>query len=1546
MKKLTLFLVFWIAAIVTTASADIIDAPHNGTNGIVCSDCHTYSVWWQFSPTSQSPAPHSHTDIVDSICTRCHRDGGSALSVNSHSSQGMGNMHRTELGDWSTACTDCHDPHIQAQLYWLGTEDADLLLVTGTIVASSLHAVLNPDGSGTTTFQYTSIVAKDGWSDTALWSAKTGIGRGMILVVSRENGENTFEITNVDAGTSEITVQGIINGSFDGANFGITYGQLIKSNINSVDIKFFDPKNGDFVDTANNHGLCQVCHTQTNHFKKDDADPASDHQSAIDGNNKVGAEANCIMCHMHNRGFGPGSDSGQHKSHLAGGMLCTSCHAQGIPDPLTSTLCDACHQDGAGGSPNATDYRANWDNEAYKLSCDGCHNGRAFIDTLVMATNGHERLVGEGWIRNYPCTYCHNHTVNSDGTLTDYHVNGQVDVAIDPQWSIVGQSAPSYDPSTEVCSNTYCHSDGTAITPEMRAYAWTGGHRACNSCHGHSPEEAGTCNSCHADGRVLTPDQEWMSAMPMYTNGGAGTDRANSHMRHLFTGYSCDQCHDLTVVGGCLDCHGSTVPSGIMTETQHINGAYHVNRQKNVSFKGGGSYNPATKTCSNTACHTGGTDPVWGDSVGGAVICFGCHLTTNADQDDFGGFNGIRAQINIAQWQTTGHGRPTAAGNYPKTGNPPANFPANGCWYCHDNKVLHRDASNPYRLKKHQSYSARFDKECVYCHMLGQDTECLGCHNDSESLSPQLADITTPEDHTSFVDGQTSCVTVCHPDDDSRHKTGAGLWTLEEKIDVRNSYVMMGVCLVCHDDDSGGQCTTCHATPPDDPATPDVDESLKYAKGYDPGLPGTGRITAISKASSVHFGHKHYSAYETDGIWKGGKFCWDCHDPHGDSNIHMIQDQVATQTEGTFGQPITRAEVVFTDSATGLDYAKSSAPYNGICNVCHSATAGQHYNSEGGDSHNAGRKCTMCHEHRFTDSHASGQNCDTCHGNKPVPRHSAFGQPRECLKCHAGTIGKRMDIVGQFNANSHHVQGVELTNKHCYACHWEATELGLINTDHHEGYNNKTDVSIKNAKVDLVIWKAGQRPTVYDNDGLNNDDTAITFLPSDMAVSLAAERQQISNVTQHCLGCHSDQNNNTDVFNDCRVPRQYAWDGSSIAARYKDIGTTTWGKYTGTAAAAKKNIVKAFSGHGNAVNNGGGWSTTTGVDGAIPNTRAGSYNVECFDCHSSHGSKVSGISSSYTTFNGTHNGANLKETQAGKGGYAVTYKATANLNPAAVNFYNAGAGQCFDCHETENKTGTPWGYSQTFGATAPIVGYKDNLRFSGTNPQTQSTYAYRSGRSTLGGHLHASSDLTNPAMGTINGLCAACHDPHGVTPTLGADMANAVPMLKGTWLTSPYLEDRPNTRKGSRGYRKGDFWWKTDRNTFNNGTINETEEQFAGLCLQCHPKDNLTDGINKNTAFRSLDRVHETVKGWGNNAEHRFPCSKCHQPHASGLPRLMQTNCLNYTHRNNVVSGGTYGSRNSNRYPRSNNTSWSCHESGAAGGGSWSQQLWNNVTPW
>ena len=521
---------------------------------------------------------------------------------------------------------------------------------------------------------------------------------------------------------------------------------------------------------------------------------------------------------------------------------------------------------------------------------------------------------------------------------------------------------------------------------------------------------------------------------------------------------------------------------------------------------------------------------------------------------------------------------------------------------------------------------------------------------------------------------------------------------------------------------------------------------------------------------------------------------------------------------------------------------------------------------------------------------------------------AGIASAQECLECH-----KETDKA--FSSSSHHVQGVKVTSAHCFACHWEAAADGTTSKKYHQK---------KRDRIDLVIWKDGARPEKYIPG-----KTALLFAPS--AISGKAERKELSKITLHCLGCHSDSSNDISPFGDGKSPRQYAWDGQSVESRYANRGTVTWGKYSTSTTNRKSSLRKAFSAHGNAAGNQGGWSPSYGYDGIIPITRGGSSakNIECFDCHNSHGSSVAGITSSYDSFEGNRNGALLKDTTVAKSGYRIGYTPSANDNTSANNPYNPGAGLCFDCHETPEAGVTPWGYKSTFGATAPVIGYKDTLRFGTGNKGSTARYNDRQSRSVIvSSHLKAGKFLSYSAHGQISGLCTPCHDPHGVSRTLDEKMVYAVPLLKGAWLTSPYREDGPpaaapgksgpekqegNSSQGI-AWQKGDYSftnreananfgvagggaprepmsragmkYNVDRNTFGaNGRITEDADSFAGLCLKCHKKESLS-GDNR------IGKIHRTVKGWGNNKEHSFPCSKCHQAHNSGLPRLMQTNCF------------------------------------------------------
>jgi hypothetical protein len=602
---------------------------------------------------------------------------------------------------------------------------------------------------------------------------------------------------------------------------------------------------------------------------------------------------------------------------------------------------------------------------------------------------------------------------------------------------------------------------------------------------------------------------------------------------------------------------------------------------------------------------------------------------------------------------------------------------------------------------------------------------------------------------------------------------------------------------------------------------------------------------------------------------------------------------------------------------------------------------------------------------------------------------------------------------------SHHIQGIPVTDTQCYQCHWEANSDGTVNLTYH-------DMRVSGAPVNLVIQGALARPTIY-----NEGTTGITYTANNT-------RTEIAKINSHCLSCHNTANDTYVPFGDGKTPKQYAWDGKSVDERYSDATTTRWGKYnpaTYPRVTPKYNQTKAYSAHGRADLNQRGWNTTE----TWPDTsgNAATSRVLCYDCHNSHGSSVTGTTTSYAS--ATNNGGLLKDTKASRSGYAMNYKPAAGGSAATKDAYNPGAGLCFNCHENTNTTSMPWTYNNTFGASQDIRGYFDTPYFSAPgagalNFGSSQRYAYKSGTN-KGGHFGKSSNMSTTPTKPINGLCTPCHDPHGVSTTI-ASRNYALPLLKGTWMTSPYKEDvAPATTNEKRGggdqpspenpnpYAGGSNpLYHLDQNTFgpetyppqgvgvrpgssgttsikwdfaNNTRVAESPALFGGLCLNCHTQASIApNAAGAAPAWKSMARIHNSVKGWGstgtgnaNNAAHSYACAKCHTVHNSKIPRLMVTNCLNYSHRGQAVGpvaapakfsarsnhgqggGGGFasggGGIRDSRAPDGDQDAgflgaWffgstasptgyrTCHDVGTAGGtaGYPANQLWNTITPW
>lgn len=420
---------FGLLSGITTVSASVIDAPHNETNHILCGDCHTYSLWWKYSPAGSRS---DYTLIANSVCDKCHGPGQYAPNKLSHSFETMAEMHKAKNGDWQTKCVDCHDPHLQGQLDW---EVLDPSLIPNVSLATGKRApaaVTYDAGTNTSTFDYIDADAQSGWLDPALWSAKSGNTRGLILVIEDANGSMTFEVNSAiesvaiihgtQPGAGTIEVQGELPATFaDGATFALIYGQLLRQKITTPNgserpVKFFDPNityssgiTGGPADSVNTppEGICQVCHYYTRYYNYDRQQPDSNDPLYPDGARVPAMSHNvnstCNSCHGTDKGFKP--INADHTFMTSGETSCANCHSASddfVVDTHNGT-CSHCHDMVAGppillGSVS-TGTTGKWPSTPHNAgNCYDCHdtNGPGPDDITGDFTNHPKAMDSDG----------------------------------------------------------------------------------------------------------------------------------------------------------------------------------------------------------------------------------------------------------------------------------------------------------------------------------------------------------------------------------------------------------------------------------------------------------------------------------------------------------------------------------------------------------------------------------------------------------------------------------------------------------------------------------------------------------------------------------------------------------------------------------------------------------------------------------------------------------------------------------------------------------------------------------------------------------------------------------------------------------------------------------------------------------------------------------------------------------------------------------------------------------------------------------------------
>jgi hypothetical protein len=347
-----------------------------------------------------------------------------------------------------------------------------------------------------------------------------------------------------------------------------------------------------------------------------------------------------------------------------------------------------------------------------------------------------------------------------------------------------------------------------------------------------------------------------------------------------------------------------------------------------------------------------------------------------------------------------------------------ANSDGSPCNGCHDYLYDAGDAGESGWIANGTAFAnIALHMDGAFTPIGGGGGDCTGCH-------VQSADVDNfASDGTKAMISDTEWTARGHGGTILETNKGAGVacWWCHDKNESEhfnamagtiNPFRLKGKQAGIDNSLSGGDewnyaCLICHSA--DESGSYDAGESDFTAIDRTAGAD----MAARTKIDKWHFGAAHdQSGTNND---KGGQFCWDCHDPHGDaSNILMIQRHAVRDHDGLTGHPgvlsnltgggppVGNAIVFTVNSATTAvgSWAMNTTDGGGatfdqgLCNACHTNSASnpkmEHYYRTGSDDHNNAATCRSCHKHSkdsTNDGNAfkgegesgGGESCETCH---------------------------------------------------------------------------------------------------------------------------------------------------------------------------------------------------------------------------------------------------------------------------------------------------------------------------------------------------------------------------------------------------------------------------------------------------------------------------------------------------------------------------------------------------------------------------------------
>ena len=802
---------------------------------------------------------------------------------------------------------------------------------------------------------------------------------------------------------------------------------------------------------------------------------------------------------------------------------------------------------------------------------------------------------------------------------------------------------------------------------------------------------------------------------------------------------------------------------------------------------------------------------------------------------------------------------------------------AHDCSFCHD---FHGAISNAGLLKY-----ANSEAVCLSCHNVSiNDTTAAAIHNPLSKVSTDSGYITCRECHNPHdnVGGNIKLIGYKYDPATGQRFVNPTIWvettvspppyptyktvTFTSSADF-NKGNGAGSCEICHSGNHhvGEDCMGCHGH---------ADGFVASCAGCHDSPPATG----------AHLKHAGTGA---------GQYAYDCAlchpgDHDGTAADITFTGLAATWAGATYSAAQKQCSNLYCHGSATADW---DAGTGGTCGDCHGAAGSGR--PDGVNEPPGGNHLTTSHQVACVNCHTHDGTNTTEHVNGPA---NANG---DALVSAAGTSVDSYSYAGSSHASSPDPDGYKYTGGTCSSvtCHGSVSPVwgggALACTVCHDGsgagalkVGSSSPHVICGTKAGMNAFNACSDCHPKHTGGVlvaNNATVGISYTTGGRTgFRLGGTATTGSTEAEICWNCHSDTTTyQTTAISEWGSNNKQSGAPAALAAyNYGTVLTPNWTTATWTSAQALFGYKTAAIQLTHSVNS-AGTSTVTATSGYYAETKDNVADIRCSYCHDVHDT-ASGV---------------VAGDVIGK----PFLRGTWWTNPYKEDGAPGGA---YNAYSTTPVYGAvPRGYSATPSVNATAYGGWQIDQ--NNNYPTVST-----------GYTGANWTVDNSA-----GLCKLCHSgsvdgmnwntaegnlwvgtnghSNAVIGGTGANLFNVYnpnTRNEGTTATNPKMAYQLNNTARQYGLRNNNG----NNNVTSNGTtyIGTTADgvgvyPYAGVgaTAQVRYAYQTSTGAG-NTGVWGVDQSTTTAQ----TQYHKFSCSKCHNPHASRLPKLMITNCLDVSH--------------------------------------------------